>query len=176
MIYFVLLRHPSYDWWTRLLHIINYPATHYRSSSCVVICSLGKVSRAHVREKFAPPLIMGAHSPFWFLTLPSAISLVSRLVSSPCLRSSLICLRLTRTYLGILVLQAVVGLPAIATHFASKRQLGILRLPMEPILTRRPAFRIDLLEIPNGAQLFSSCGPIMAASYATRCWGIRYVI
>lgn len=163
-----------------LLHIINYPATHYHSSSCAVTCSLGKVSRAHVREIFAPPLIMGADSPFWFLTLPLAISLVSRLTSSPCLRPSLIRLnlagRLTRTYLGLLVLQALVGLPAHATQFASKRQLGILRLPMESILPRRPAFRIYWLEIPNGAPFFSSCGPIIAASCVTRCWGIRYVI
>jgi hypothetical protein len=38
------------------------------------------------------------------------------------------------------VLQAVVGLPAHATQFASKRQLGILRLPMEPILTEDQLF------------------------------------
>ena len=109
-----------------LLDVINYPATHYHSSSCAVTCScsLGKLSRgAHVRENFAPPLNMGAHSPFWFLTINYLPGFLPNLVSmSPPLSGG----KLIRMYLGIPVLLAVVGLPAHATSLHPRRNPAYL--------------------------------------------------
>jgi hypothetical protein len=65
-------------------------------------------------------------------------------------------IRPIRTYPGVPVLLAVVGLPAHATQFASKTQFGILRLPMEwnQFTQERQLACFSNLSIPNGAPFF----------------------
>jgi hypothetical protein len=175
------LRRLFFDWSTRFPSCHQLPGYHYHSSSCAVTCScsLGKMSRgAHVREIFVPPLNMGAHPPFWFLTVNYLPGFLPSLVSmSPPLSHSSLGGKLVRTYLGIPVLLAVVGLPVHATSLHPRRNSAYLDCRWNQFL--REGSYLLFVSIDSGfhmGHVFFRAVDLSWRLLGPRCWRIRYVI